>query len=124
MERVLPVVAEIAGRFRSEPYLRVHYAKAPEDMPGTWRRYYERWRETTREKMDPRLLDLLPALARLVPPPPLSTKRDTRPSPNPSYSSISEAATPTGSSSPVRRPMSACWQRFWAQSITAIVSFS
>jgi nicotinamidase-related amidase len=33
-----------------------------------WRRYYQRWREATREQVDPRLLELMPPLAGLVPP--------------------------------------------------------
>jgi nicotinamidase-related amidase len=40
----------------------------PDQMPGMWRRYYERWRETTREKVDPHLLDLMPQLAQFAPP--------------------------------------------------------
>ena len=37
-------------------------------MPGTWQRYYRKWRDTTRERVDPVLLELLPQLKRLVPP--------------------------------------------------------
>ena len=37
-------------------------------MPGTWRRYYEKWRQTTREQLDPRLLELMPGLGKLAPP--------------------------------------------------------
>ena len=33
-----------------------------------WQRYYRKWRETTREHIDPDLLDLLPELKRLAPP--------------------------------------------------------
>jgi nicotinamidase-related amidase len=33
-----------------------------------WQRYYRRWRETTRPQIDPALLELMPPLARLVPP--------------------------------------------------------
>jgi nicotinamidase-related amidase len=33
-----------------------------------WRDYYEKWRAATREHLDPGLLELLPPLARLVPP--------------------------------------------------------
>ena len=36
--------------------------------PGTWRRYYEAWRETTRDQLDVRLLELMPTLLRLSPP--------------------------------------------------------
>ena len=69
MERVLPVVAEIAGRFPARTvFTRFITPQCPEDMPGTWRRYYEKWRDTTRERLDPQLLELLPPLAKLVPP--------------------------------------------------------
>jgi nicotinamidase-related amidase len=69
MERVLPVVAEIAGRFPERTvFTRFITPPRPTDMPGMWRRYYERWRETTRERLDPGLLELMPPLARLVPP--------------------------------------------------------
>ena len=40
----------------------------PDDMPGMWQRYYQRWRETTRERIDPALLELMPQLARFSPP--------------------------------------------------------
>ena len=39
-----------------------------EDMPGMWRRYYSKWREATREHLDPEMLELLPLLDALVPP--------------------------------------------------------
>jgi nicotinamidase-related amidase len=69
MERVLPVVAEIAGRFPERTvFTRFLTPKKPDDMPGMWRRYYERWRETTQEQLDPQLLELMPPLARLLPP--------------------------------------------------------
>jgi nicotinamidase-related amidase len=69
MERVLPVVAEVAGRFPERTvFTRFITPRRPEDMPGMWRRYYERWRETTQEHIDPGLLELVPPLARLVPP--------------------------------------------------------
>ncbi len=42
--------------------------KTPEDMPGAWKRYYEKWREVTREFIDPQLLDLLEPLQKYVPP--------------------------------------------------------
>ena len=37
-------------------------------MPATWRNYYEKWRETTRERIDLRMLELMPPLAALAPP--------------------------------------------------------
>ena len=42
--------------------------KSPEDMPGTWRQYYEKWRHVTRDFIDPRLLDLLDDVGKYVPP--------------------------------------------------------
>jgi nicotinamidase-related amidase len=69
MERVLPVVAEIAERAPDRTvFTRFIPPYRPEDMPGTWRGYYERWREATRERLDPCLLELMPPLQRLVPP--------------------------------------------------------
>jgi len=37
-------------------------------MHGMWQRYYQRWRNTTQEHVDQQLLELMPPLARLVPP--------------------------------------------------------
>jgi len=69
MERVLPVVAEIAERAPERTiFTRFIPPFRPEDMPGMWRGYYERWREATREHLDPGLLELMPPLQRLVPP--------------------------------------------------------
>jgi nicotinamidase-related amidase len=42
--------------------------RTPEDMPGAWRRYFEKWRNVTREFIDPTLLDLVPPLGSFVPP--------------------------------------------------------
>jgi hypothetical protein len=39
----------------------------PDQMPGMWRRYYRRWRVATRERLDLRLLELMPLLAALCP---------------------------------------------------------
>lgn len=69
MERVLPVVAEIAGRFPERTvFTRFITPERPADMPGMWQRYYGRWRHATRERIDPGLLDLMPPLNRFVPP--------------------------------------------------------
>jgi nicotinamidase-related amidase len=69
MTRVLPIVAEIAGRFPQRTvFTRFITPQHPEDLPGAWRRYYERWRETTRARIDPSLLEVVAPLARLVPP--------------------------------------------------------
>lgn len=69
MERVLPVVTRIAERFPERTvFTRFVTPNSPDEATGRWRTYYERWRETTRDRLDPRLLELLPPLTRLVPP--------------------------------------------------------
>jgi nicotinamidase-related amidase len=69
MHRVLPVVTELAGRSPERTmFTRFITPDRPHDMPGTWQRYYSRWREATREHLDPALLELLPPLAKLCPP--------------------------------------------------------
>jgi nicotinamidase-related amidase len=69
MERVLPTVVQLAEQAPDRTvFTRFIPPYRPEDMPGAWRIYYERWREVTREHLDPRLLELMPPLQRLVPP--------------------------------------------------------
>ena len=66
MERVLPTVTRIAERFPERTiFTRFITPRRPEDMPGMWRPYYEKWRQTTREHLDPHMLELMPPLARL-----------------------------------------------------------
>lgn len=69
MERVLPVVTELVSRFPERTvFTRFITPEHPEDMPGTWRGYYEKWRNTTREHLDPGLLELVDPLSRFAPP--------------------------------------------------------
>jgi nicotinamidase-related amidase len=69
MERVLPLVTALAERFPERTvFTRFITPERPEEMLGMWRIYYEKWRETTRQHLDPRLLDLVPPLAKLAPP--------------------------------------------------------
>jgi nicotinamidase-related amidase len=42
--------------------------KSPDDMPGSWRQYYEKWRHVTRDFIDPHLLELLDDLKKFAPP--------------------------------------------------------
>jgi nicotinamidase-related amidase len=69
MRRVLPAVTAIVGR-RPERTIFTRFIPPadPEDVGGAWRRYFERWRDMTRRRIDPRLLDLVPPLADFVPP--------------------------------------------------------
>lgn len=41
---------------------------APEDMPGSWQRYYQYWRDLTSTRINPALLELMPPLTDFVPP--------------------------------------------------------
>lgn len=63
LERTLPVIASIVEH---EPERTIFTRFIPparaEDLPGMWRRYYERWREVTRECVDPALLQLVSPL--------------------------------------------------------------
>src|SRR5215207_5613448 len=68
MERVLPTVTRIAERFPERTvFTRFITPATPASATGRWRSYYEKWRETTRDRLDPRLLELMPPLAALVP---------------------------------------------------------
>lgn len=69
MTASLPYITAIAEKMAERTvFTRFMPPEKAGDMPGAWRRYYEHWPEVTREKVHPELLDLMPALARLVPP--------------------------------------------------------
>ena len=69
LSRVLPQVVELAHRHPERTvFTRFIPPQQPEDMPGTWRDYYKRWRAMTRQNLDERLLELAPPLQALVPP--------------------------------------------------------
>lgn len=69
LPRVLPAVTEIAKRHvRHTIFTRFSPPLASDAAEGAWRSYYERWPQMTREALDPRLLELVEPLARLVPP--------------------------------------------------------
>lgn len=69
MERVLPVVIDIVARYRERTiFTRFITPLSSEQRPGQWQRYYQRWKAATREHLQPDQLDLVPELARFVPP--------------------------------------------------------
>ena len=69
MDRVLPVAAALANRHPERTvFTRFIPPERPDQMPGMWQRYYTRWRVATRERLDLRLLELMPPLAALSPP--------------------------------------------------------
>jgi nicotinamidase-related amidase len=69
MQRVLPTVQRIAeARSERTIFTRFVPPKDPEQMPGSWQRYYRRWRHMTGERIDPVMIELVPPLRALVPP--------------------------------------------------------
>lgn len=69
MEEILPVVARLAGVHADHTvFTRFLTARSPQAAPGSWRAVYAAWPEVTRDRLDPARLELMPPLARLVPP--------------------------------------------------------
>jgi nicotinamidase-related amidase len=69
MRRVLPVVVHIAEAYPERTvFTRFIPARHPDELPGSWGRFYRRWAELTLDRIDPSLLELVPPLARLTPP--------------------------------------------------------
>jgi hypothetical protein len=119
MDEVLPVVAALANRHPERTVLTRSIApERPDQMPGMWRRYYRCWRVATRERLDLRLLELMPPLAALCPPATVIDK--TR------YSVFAEPRLiehlrqrETGA-----RPMFVCSRQCWTRLILATASSS
>lgn len=69
MERVLPTVEMIVSRYRDRTiFTRFITPQLPEDRPGQWQHYFRRWEQATRQYLRGDELDLVPAMARHVPP--------------------------------------------------------
>lgn len=69
LPRVLPNVLEIARRHPDRTiFTRFMPPRTADEMAGAWRDYYRRWRDMTRQRIDPALLELVEPLRRLAPP--------------------------------------------------------
>jgi nicotinamidase-related amidase len=69
MERVLPTVEAIVARYRERTiFSRFIPPHHPEDRPGRWRHYFQQWKQATRQNLRGNELDLVPEMARHVPP--------------------------------------------------------
>jgi nicotinamidase-related amidase len=69
MERVLPAVSELAARFADRTiFTRFVPAETPQSAPGAWRRVYAHWPGMTLDRLHPEMIELVPELARHVPP--------------------------------------------------------
>ena len=76
MQRVLPVVTRIAEHRPDRTiFTRFIPPQHPDELPGSWRRFYRRWADLTLQRIDPRLLELVPALKRFAPPAAVVDKR-------------------------------------------------
>jgi len=86
LERVLPAVAGLAEARRDRTvFTRFVPPDRPEDTTGAWRRYYERWRDMTGERLNPRMIELVPPLAKFTPPAVVIDKRHYSPFKEPSF---------------------------------------
>ncbi|WIY54512.1 cysteine hydrolase [Devosia sp. YIM 151766] len=69
LKRILPAVEElVAASAPRTIFTRFLPPETVESAGGGWRRYYERWPGMVRRNLAPGLLDLVPSLARFVPP--------------------------------------------------------
>jgi nicotinamidase-related amidase len=69
MRRIVPLVRRIAEPHASQTvFTRFIPASHPGEGSGTWKRYYQRWPSMTLERLGHGRIDLVPELARLVPP--------------------------------------------------------
>ncbi|MDF0494625.1 cysteine hydrolase family protein [Bradyrhizobium yuanmingense] len=69
MERVLPTIVSVVARHAERTiFTRFITPQDPEDRPGQWQSYFRRWRQATRRHLPSSALELVPALARFVPP--------------------------------------------------------
>ncbi|MEQ1956305.1 isochorismatase family cysteine hydrolase [Mesorhizobium sp. CN2-181] len=69
MERVLPNVVAIVELDPTRTiFTRFIPPQSLDDVAGAWRRYYRKWETMTRDRLDTQLIDLVPDLARFVPP--------------------------------------------------------
>ncbi|UWU66094.1 cysteine hydrolase family protein [Bradyrhizobium sp. NC92] len=69
MERVLPTIVSVVSRHAERTiFTRFITPQDPEDRPGQWQAYFRRWRQATRRHLPSSALEVVPALARFVPP--------------------------------------------------------
>ena len=69
MERVLPTIDAIVSRYPERTiFSRFITPNQAEDRPGRWQRYFQRWDKATRQKLRDDELNLVPEMARYVPP--------------------------------------------------------
>lgn len=76
MPRVLPRVEQLVAAHPDRTiFTRFVPAERPGQGRGTWATYYQRWASMTAENLAPGMVDLVPSLARHVPPAQILDKR-------------------------------------------------
>ncbi len=76
MQHVLPVACWLVSAYPERTFFtRFIPPRHPEERPGAWQRYYERWSELTIEKVGLEMVDLVPQLAAFAPPAAVIDKR-------------------------------------------------
>ncbi|MBD9375599.1 cysteine hydrolase [Rhizobium sp. ARZ01] len=69
MPKVFDEIVEVATRFPDRTiFTRFIPPSSPDELPGMWRAYYEKWPMMTTTQMDPGLVDLVAELKQMVPP--------------------------------------------------------
>lgn len=69
LKRVLPAVEALVERSAARTiFTRFLPPPTPGQATGAWRQYYERWAGMTTDRLSRDLIDLVPSLARFVPP--------------------------------------------------------
>ena len=85
MERVLPLIVEIAARHPARTvFTRFITPVHADDRRGRWRRYFQKWHRATRAELPASELELVPALRRFAPPAEIIDK--------PAYSAFSSSS--------------------------------
>jgi nicotinamidase-related amidase len=76
LERILPQVVEVAGRHAERTiFTRFVPPENAAEASGTWKDYYQKWWMMTGEYLPREMVDIIPSLARCVPPAKVFDKR-------------------------------------------------
>jgi nicotinamidase-related amidase len=69
LSRTLPAIEALVDRAPARTvFTRFITPQTPQEAVGAWQAYFAHWSQMTRRNVGPSLLDLVPALARFVPP--------------------------------------------------------
>jgi nicotinamidase-related amidase len=115
MGMISPAVIELAGRHKERTiFTRFIPPDNPQQVHGTWRAYYRKWQDMTRERLPPDMISIMPQLAAFVPPARVFDKMTYSPwiSGELDRHLISEVRALRPSSSREAKPTSVCLPQF------------